>query len=198
MGDGSPATTGNVQSITGLGISSGMEFDYPYKSEADGYVDYFSANGGEIFFESQPGPYSITRCPQPGVYRTITSAVFFSVLEELSAGTTREELMVVYMDYLTGTTGIAEGSEGFSPAIITVVNPAMGSFSAVIELQGCAQCGLGIFDLSGRRIGEFCSGTLSQGTHNLSISGGSISAGTYFICGTVGEQQVSLRTVLLK
>ena len=198
MGDGSPASTGNVQSITGYGISSGMEFDYPYKSEADGYVDYFSANGGEILFESQEGYGRVGCSGYFNIYRTITSAVFFSVLEELSAGTTREELMAVYMDYLTGTTGIAEGSTGLSPAIITVANPAMGSFNAVIELQGCVQCDLGIFDLTGRRIGDFCSGTLSQGTHNLSISGSSISAGTYFIYGTVGEQQVSQRTVLLK
>ncbi len=106
--------------------------------------------------------------------------------------------MTVYMDYLTGTTGIEEGGTEQSPDIVTVANPAMGSFSAIIELQGCVQCDLGLFDLTGRRIGDFCSGTLSQGTHNLNISSSGISAGTYFVYGTVGEQQVSLRTVLLK
>ncbi len=175
-----------------------MEFDYPYKSEADGYVDYFSPNGGEILFESQEGYGRVGCSGYFNVYRTITSAVIFSVLEEISAGTTREELMAVYMDYLTGTTGIGEGGTELSPAIVTVANPAMGSFNAVIELQECVQCDLGLFDLTGRKIGNFYSGTLSGGTHNLSIPGSSISAGTYFIHGTVGEQEVSLRTVLLK
>ena len=197
MGDGSPASTGNVQSITGLGLSSGMEFDYPYKSEADGYVDYFAANGGEILFESQEGYGRVGCSGYFNVYRTITSSVFFSVFEEISARTTREELMAVYIDYLTGTTGIEEGGTELSPAV-TVANPAMGSFNVVIELQGCVQCDLGLFDLTGRRIGNFHSGTLSSGTHNLNISGSSISTGTYFVHGTVGEQEISLRTVLLK
>lgn len=175
-----------------------MEFDYPYKSEADGYVDYFGTNGGEILFESQESYGRVGCSGYFNVYRTITSAVFFSVLEEISARTTREELMTVYMDYLTGTTGIAEGGTELSPAIVTVANPAMGSFNAVVELQGCVQCDLGLFDLSGRRIGNFHSGTLSSGIHNLNIAGSSISTGTYFVYGTVGEQQVSLRTVLLK
>ena len=175
-----------------------MEFDYPYKSEADGYVDYFSANGGEILFESQESYGRVGCSGYFNVYRTITSAVFFSVFEEISAGTTREELMAVYMEYLTGTTGIEEGGTELSPAIITVANPAMGSFNAVIQLQGCVQCDLGLFDLTGRRIGNFCSGTLSSGTHSLNISGSGISTGTYFVYGTVGEQEVSLRTVLLK
>ncbi len=172
-----------------------MEFDYPYKTEADGYVDFFTANGGEILFESQDTKGRVGCSGYSNVYRTITSAVFFSVFEEVSSGTTREELMTVYMDYLTGTTGIEEGG---TSQFVTVSNPAMGSFSAVIELPGCVQCDLGLFDLTGRRIGNFHSGTLSAGTHNLTISGSSISAGTYFIYGTVGEQEVSLRTVLLK
>ena len=175
-----------------------MAFDYPYKSEADGYVDYFTPNGGEILFESQEGYGRVGCSGYFNVYRTITSAVFFSVLEELTPGTTREELMAVYMGYLTGTTGIGEGGTELSPALVTVPNPAMGSFSAIVELPGCVQCDLGLFDLTGRRIGDFYSGTLSQGTHNLSISGSTVSAGTYFIHGTVGEQQISLRTVFLK
>ena len=175
-----------------------MEFDYPYKSEADGYIDYFSATGGEILFESQDSMGRVGCSGYFNIYRTITSSVFFSVLEEISAGTTREELMVVYMDYLTGTTGIAGGCTELAPAIVTVANPAWGSLNAVIELQRCVQCDLGLFDLSGRRIGNFCSGSLSQGIHNLSISGSNISAGTYFIYGTVGDQEIILRTVFLK
>ena len=102
------------------------------------------------------------------------------------------------MGYLTGSTGVSEGGSEIFPAIITVANPARGSFSAIVELQGCAQCELGLFDLTGRKIGNFCSGTLSQGTHNLIVSGSNISSGTYFIYGTVGEQEVSLCTVFLK
>ncbi len=197
MGDGSPATTGNVQNITGSGMYTGMEFDYPYKSEADGYVDYFSANGGEILFRSQDDYGRIGCSGYFNDYRTITSAVFFSVLEEVTDATTREDLMTVYMDYLTGTTGVSGGGE-LSTAVVTAANPAMGSFSAILALQECAHCDIGLFDLTGRKIGSFVSGSLPPGTHNLSISGNSISAGTYFIHGTVGGQEISHRTVLLK
>ena len=175
-----------------------MEFNYPHKSEADGYVDYFSVNGGEILFESQDTLVRVGCSGYSNVYRTITSSIFFSVFESIPARTTREELLAVYMDYLTGATGITEGYAEAAPDIVTVANPARGSFNAVIELQECVQCNLDLFDLSGRMVGSFCSGTLPQGTHNLIISGSTFSAGTYFIRGTVGEQDISLRTVFLK
>ncbi len=198
MGDGAAATTGNVQNITGAGICSGMNFDYPWKTEADGYVDDFSVNGGEMIFTSQDSKGRIGCYSDPTAgYRTITSSIFFSVFEE--TGTTREELMAEYMEFFTSTTGISgESSQGFSVGSISVVNPAMGSFSATVELAGPAPCELGLYDVSGRMMGTFCSGSLSSGSHNLTIPADGLSSGTYLISGTIGNEQVSRRAVLLK
>ena len=196
VGDGAAPETGNVQSITGSGMCSGMEFDYPYKSEADGYVDDFSINGGEIIFTSQDSKARIGCYTGPSNnYRTITSAVFFSVFVE--DATTRQELMAAYMEFFTSGTGIGEegGSSFFT---VSAVNPAVGSFGATVVLQESALSDLGVFDMTGRRVGTLFSGTLPSGTSNLSFSGTGIASGTYLISGTVGNERVSLRTVLLK
>ena len=179
-------------------MCTGMGFGYPYKSEADGYVDFFTANGGGLVFESQDGFVRVGCYSGPtNNYRTITSAVFFSVLQE--DATSREELMAAYMEFFTGGTGVAEESgvalTGFS---VSSVNPARGSFSVTVILQGSSSCDLGLFDVTGRRVGTLVSGTLSQGTHDLSVSAGGMTSGTYLISGTVGNEQVRLRTVLLR
>lgn len=179
-------------------MCAGMGFDYPYKSEADGYVDFFTANGGGLVFESQDGLIRAGCYAGPSSnYRTITSSVFFSVLQE--DATTREELMAAYMEYFTGGTGVAqESSAAFTAFSVSAVNPARGSFSVTVTLQGSVPCELGIYDVSGRRAGTLVSGTLSRGTHDLSVSAGGMTSGTYLISGAVGNEQVRLRTVLLR
>ncbi|MEA3265555.1 MAG: hypothetical protein U9P42_01240 [Candidatus Fermentibacteria bacterium] len=175
-----------------------MEFDYPYKSEADGYVDYFTSNGGELIFESQDGNGRVGCYSGPSDnYRTITSGVFFSVFEE--DATSRQELMAAYMEFLTGGTGIAdEGNAAFSTFDIVAVNPSTGIFSATVTLQETALCDLGLFDVTGRRVGTLVSGSLSNGRHNLSVSAAGMAPGTYLISGTIGNQRVNVRTVLLR
>ncbi len=175
-----------------------MEFNYPYKSEADGYVDDFSANGGEIIFTSQDSKGRIGCYTGPSNnYRTITSGVFFSVLVE--DATTRQELMEAYMEFFTSVTDIAEeGGDDFTTFAVSAVNPAVGSFSATVVVQGSALSDLGVFDVTGRRVGTLFSGTLPSGTSNLNLSGTGLSSGTYLISGTVGNERVSLRTVLLE
>ncbi len=194
-GDGAAATTGNVQSITGDLFCSGMNFNYPYKTEADGYIDYFTPNGGELIFESQDGLGRVGCYTGPtNNYRTITSGVFFSVFQE--NGTTREDLMAVYMEFLTGGTGISQKDDMFFD--VAAVSPSTGIFSATVTLQETALCDLGLFDVTGRRVGTLVSGLLSNGTHNLSASAAGMASGTYLISGTIEDQRVSVRTVLLK
>ncbi|MCK5841725.1 MAG: hypothetical protein KAH31_06140 [Candidatus Sabulitectum sp.] len=194
-GDGVAATTGNVQSITGDLFCSGMDFNYPYKTEADGFIDFFTPNGGDLIFESQDAKGRVGCYTGPtNNYRTVTSGVFFSVLQENA--TTRGELMAAYMEFLTGGTGISgEGDLSFD---VVVVSPSTGIFSATVTLQEAASCDLGLFDVTGRRVGTLVSGSLSNGTHNLSASAASMASGTYLISGTIGDQRVNVRTVLLK
>ena len=182
-----------MQNITGDLMCIGMEFNYPYKSEADGYVDIFTPNGGSLIFESQDGNGRVgCYSGSSDNYRTITSSVFFSVLQETI--TARQELMATYMGFFTGGTGIAEDPH----STVSAVNPVLNSFSAAVTLQESAYCDLGLFDITGRRVGNFVSGSLTRGTHNLIVSATGMSSGTYLIFGTVGKEQVRLRTVLLR
>ncbi|MCK5034628.1 MAG: hypothetical protein KAS73_01960, partial [Candidatus Sabulitectum sp.] len=194
-GDGSASTTGNVQSITGDLFCSGMDFNYPYKTEADGYIDFFTPNGGDLIFESQDAKGRVGCYTGPtDNYRTITSGVFFSVLQENA--TTRGELMAAYMEFLTGGTGVSEdGNAAFSTFDVVAVSPSTGIFSATVTLQETALCDLGLFDVTGRRVGTLASGSLSNGTHNLSASASGMASGTYLISGTIGDQRVNVRTV---
>ncbi len=198
VGDGSAATTGNVQNITGSLMCSGMEFGYPYRSEADGYVDYFSPNGGAIVFNSQESLGRVGCYTGPSDnYRTITSSVFFSVFQE--TGTTRQELMATYMEFLTGGTGTAgESSAQLHPVTASVVNPAVGMLSLCLGLPGETRCNIGVFDLSGRKVGTMVDAALTAGDHTFTLSVSDLSPGTYFICGNAGDLIVSERTVLIR
>ncbi len=196
VGDGAAATTGNVQNISGDDFCAGMEFDYPWKSEADGYVDDFSVNGGIMLFNSQDDKGRIGCYTGPSNnYRTITSAIFFSVFEE--DGTTRQELMAAYMNFLTEETGISEESSG---AIVTasISNPSINSINTVVALRETSFCELHLYDITGRKLETVFSGSLSAGTHNLIFSTSEITSGTYFVSGTIGNETIQLRTILLK
>jgi hypothetical protein len=67
-----------------------------------------------------------------------------------------------------------------------------------VSLPVSTRCDLGLFDVTGRRIGTLVSGVLSEGTHRISFSGADVSSGAYLVSGTVGDRQVRLRTILLK
>ena len=175
-----------------------MEFDYPWKSEADGYVDDFSANGGTMLFNSQENKGRVGCYTGPSNnYRTITSSIFFSVFEE--DGTTRQELMAAYMNFLTEETGISENNSGEIVAVsASITNPSINSINTVVALQETSFCELHLFDVTGRKLQTIFSGSLSAGTHNLNYSTSSMTTGTYFVSGTIGDETIQLRTVLLK
>ena len=198
VGDGSAATTGNVQNITGADFCNGMEFDYPWKSEADGYVDDFSVNGGIMLFNSQDSKGRIGCYTGPSNnYRTITSSIFFSVFEENT--TTRQELMAAYMEFFTEETGVSEESSSeIGTVSASITNPSINSINTVVALQESSFCELHLYDVTGRKLETVFSGSLSAGTHNLNYSTGSMTTGTYFVSGTVGDETIQLRTVLLK
>lgn len=197
-GDGSPASTGNVQNISGSLMCSGMEFGYPYKSEADGYVDFFTPSGGAIVFTSQDGNGRVGCYTGPsGSYRTITSSVFFSVFQE--NGTTRQELMSAYMDFLTGGTGTSgELAARFDSFSASTVSPSVGMLSLSLVLPGQSHCRVGVFDVSGHRVATMVDESLSAGSHTFTVPATGLVPGAYFIHGTAGGQTVSERTVLLR
>lgn len=198
VGDGAAATTGNVQNITGSLMCAGMQFNYPWKSEADGYVDDFSANGGAIIFTSQDGKGRVGCYTGPsGNYRTITSSVFFSVFQE--NGTTRQELMAAYMEFLTGGSGVSQhGDASLEQVSVALANPSAGTFSATLTLPFAAVCELAVYDVSGRMVGTLVSGTVPAGASTFMLPGSGLSSGTYLVSGFAGTNRVSERTVLLR
>jgi len=197
LADGSPFATGNVQSLTGEDIASGLTYEYPYKTVPDNYVDEFGAGSGTLAFVCQNdkgriGYYS----GAADSYRTITSSVIFGAIED---GTnTKAELMDLYMDYLTGGTGIGEtGSASIDTGHLSVTNPSIGNLSVMLELPYPASCDLGVYDLTGRRVGVLASEDMTSGIHNLILQE-ELATGSYIVSGSIGDTFVSERAVLLR
>ena len=197
LADGSPFATGNVQTLTGENMASGLTFGYPYKTVPDNYVDEFGAGAGELALVCQSAKGRVGYYSGPtGTYRTITSAVIFGAIEDGS--NTKAELLGLYMEYLTGGTGIGESGTGaVENSLLTFQNPSIGDLSALLELSVTACCDLGVYDMSGRRVGVLADGEMNPGAHMLMLQEG-LSTGTYLISGRIGDNPVSERVVLLK
>jgi len=197
LADGSPFATGNVQSLTGEGMASGLTYEYPYKTVPDNYVDEFGAGSGTLAFVCQSskgrvGYYS----GSSDSYRTITSSVIFGAIEDGTS--TKAELMDIYMEYLTGGTGIGEtGSAPVDTGHLSVTNPSIGNLSAVLELPYPASCDLGVYDMTGRRVGILINEDLTTGVHALMMQD-ELATGSYLVSGNIGDTFVSERVVLLR
>jgi len=195
---------GNVETLTGISgtITDGYSFDYPYKTPPDFYVDSLGATEGVMIPTSQDDrgravAYNNTSGTGAG-YRTITSSTLFTAYLETSS--TRQELMTIYRDFLMSGLGIEEGHDPDSGSLPSLVaaNPACGFFMANLVLPCALRVELGIFDLSGRRVGTLTDSDLEAGTHTLSVCASGLTPGAYFICGNAGSLQVGERVVLIR
>lgn len=103
INDGWPATTGNVDSLTGMPGTPvyGYDFAYLYQQGPDNFVDEISAGPGTILYLCQD---SIGRAVmyngQMDTYRALHSTFIFGALQNGSS--TKQELMAVYLNYLLG------------------------------------------------------------------------------------------------
>jgi len=70
--------------------------------------------------------------------------------------------------------------------------------SLCLGLPGETRCNIGVFDLSGRKVGTMVDAALTAGDHTFTLSVSDLSPGTYFICGNAGDLIVSERTVLIR
>jgi hypothetical protein len=195
--DGNAYSTGNVQTLTGRIMASGLTYGYPYQTMPDNYVDEFGPGSGDLVFICQAGEGRVgCYSGSTGAYRTITSSVVFSAIQD---GTyTKAQLMDVYMEYLTGGTGTGDtGSMAVEHGWISVANPSYGRLSVTLELSCAAQCDLGVYDLTGRRMGTLAGGDIPQGTHTLVLDE-ELACGSYLVSGRIAGTTVTERVVLLR
>ncbi len=192
---------GNVETLTGISgtITDGLSFDYPYKTRPDFYVDSLGATEGVMILTSQDDRGRAVAYDNTSIgYRTITSSTLFTAYLETSS--TRQELMTIYRDFLMRGLGIEEGHDpdsGSLPSLVTT-NPACGFFTVNLVLPCALRVELGIFDLSGRRVGTLTDSDLEAGTHTLSVCASGLTPGAYFISGNAGSLQVGERVVLIR
>lgn len=199
-GDGSPSSTGNVQSVEGLSgsIVSGLAFDYMYQQSPDNYVDEISAAEGTLLFESQDGNGRVV-CWEGSAddYRAIHSSFIFGALRD--GGSTKQELMSVYMDYLTYQTATSPHGET-PPAAdieISVPNPGYGCVPVTVRTGEDSHLSINIYDLSGRRIETLFEGPVNPGEHRFVWEASAAPAGSYLIEVRAKHETVAKKSVLI-
>ena len=103
INDGYPSQIGNISSISGQTntMTQGLEFEYLYQQDPDNYVDEIDGNNSTVLFKSQDGIGRVVLYEDSTRgYRTIYSTFIFGALRD--GLSTKQELMDIYLDYLTG------------------------------------------------------------------------------------------------
>lgn len=197
-GDGSPS--GNVQYITGLSgtIVDGLSLDYMYNLGPDNYVDIISADGGVLLFESQDSKGRVVCYNGPSDnYRTINSSVVFGALRDASSN--KNELMGIYMEYLTGSITGIEGSVSVSSPLMSFQNPCCGSVDIHLSLPSPGNVSITLYDMSGHLVTEITDGYLPEGTHSIIWNGSDrspLETGTYLLLLQTGDQSCTRKILI--
>lgn len=199
--DGDGASSGNVQYIAGLSgtVVDGLSLDYLYNSGPDNYVDIISANGGTLLFESQDSKGRvISYIGSSDSYRTINSAVVFGALRDGTS--TKNELMDIYMDYLTGTTTGIEGADPERRTLLSFQNPCYGSINISLSLPAAGNVSITIYDTAGHLVAEISEGCLTEGEHSIVWNGSDgrqLETGTYLLLIQTEEHAISRKLLVL-
>ncbi|NOQ22207.1 MAG: T9SS type A sorting domain-containing protein [Candidatus Aegiribacteria sp.] len=167
VSDGS--STSNVENITGISgtIVDGISMNYMHGTAPDKYVDVITPNGGAFVFESQDSKCRVICYAGPSNnYRIINSAVVFGVLRD--GTTTKNELMKIYMDYLTGTiTGIEGSVPSVNSPALAIQNPCHGSVNINLSLPSRGNVSITLYDMTGHLVGEITDGYMAEGSHSI-------------------------------
>jgi hypothetical protein len=101
------------------------------------------------------------------------------------------------------TNSMGECSEGGGAVISRMMVPGLSldvtdrTVNIHYSVPTVANVSLGVYDVTGRRVGTIVEGSQSQGEHQLSWNAGHLSSGVYFCRLLAGEQSVT-RTLLIK
>ena len=203
-GDGSPSTTGNVSTVTGQSgtFVEGKDFSYLYRQGPDNYVDYISANGGTIIYASQDGRGRAV-CYDGGNngYRAIHSAFIFGALR--NGIDNKNELMNLYVNYLTELIGIEEITDDYVQNLSLFPNPCAGKARLSFNLSQASQVNVTIYNLAGQVVRQLADQKFAQGNHQLiwdrtDGAGKIVSSGSYIIRIDVDGNIINKVLVLVK
>ena len=199
--DGDGTASGNVQYIAGLSgtIVDGLSLDYLYDTGPDYWVDLISADGGTLLFESQDSKGRIVCYDGPSDnYRTINSSVVFGALRDGTS--TKNELMGIYMDYLTGLITGIEGPVSVSNLMMFFQNPCYGSVNIHLSIPSPGNLSIALYDMSGHLVGEITDDYLPEGSHSITWNGGEnrpLETGTYLLLLQTEDQTLTRKVLIL-
>lgn len=180
--DGDGTSSGNVEFITGISgtIVDGLHLDYMYKAGPDSYVDIISADGGTLLFESQDSNGRVVCYDGPSSnYKTINSSVIFGALRD--GINSKNELMEIYMDYLTEvSTGIEGSFFSVNRPALSIQNPCRGSVNIHLSLPSPRNVTIILYDTAGHLVSEIMEEILSEGSHCITWSR-PLETGTYLL-----------------
>jgi len=185
LGDGNP--TGNISSITGQdgSIAAGKNYDYLYQQGPDNYVDYIGPNGGTIFFKSQEGlGRAINYSGPSNNYRAIHSPFIFGALR--NGTSTKNELMVIYVNYLLGGTSIVLSDNMPIQNLAISPNPVIKDVNIKFSLDRMSQVKITAYNIAGQRVYQLIDRKLFQGIYQFiwncnDASGRRLSSGSYIL-----------------
>lgn len=202
---GNASFLGDVMSVVGQdgSFAAGMYYSYLYQQGPDSYVDEIEENGGTIFFKSQDSKGRAVYYGGPSNnYRTIHSAVIFGAL--MNGANTKDDLMDIYMDYLTELTGIEEYSEEQNRLSFSIFpNPVINNARIRFSLEQPGRVAINVYNTAGQLVHELTDGMLNAGIHELvwhvdDSSGTRLPNGTYVMRVMTDHDVLSKSIVVLR
>jgi flagellar hook assembly protein FlgD len=202
---GLPSFVGNVISLEGQDgtIAESMSYDYLYQQGPDNYVDEIGENGGTLFFKSQDGKGRTVYYGGSGnSYRAIHSTVIFGALA--NGANTKDNLMNVFMNYLTELTGIQEYAAEQGRQVFSVFpNPVATSANISFSLSRPARVTTSIYNTAGQLVRRIADEEFAAGDHILMWHGDDNNGrrpanGTYFLTVKFDDDVLSKPIVILR
>jgi hypothetical protein len=202
---GNASILGNVMSVAGQdgSFAAGTYYSYLYQRGPDSFVDEIEENGGTIFFKSQDSKGRAVYYGGPAnSYRSIHSAVIFGALR--NGGNTKDDLMDIYMDYLTELTGIEEyGDEQNSLSFAIFPNPMINSAHIRFSLEQPGHVSVKVYNTVGQLTRELVDTELTQGSHDIiwdgkDGAGRTLSSGSYIFRINVDGSVINKAVLIVK
>ena len=182
-------------------IVDGMTFHY---SGENNYIDQIGAiSPAVMMFKNISPEYGCTVSNDAGIYRTIGSSFEFGGLDNQDF--TRDELMIVYLDFF-GIPGIWTTVKENDLPFVEVVNypnPFNTETTIRINLDKDTPVDLGIYNMNGQLVSALANGRMTAGSHEFKwnasdASGSRVADGIYFYRLQAGDQLVTRKLVLIK
>jgi hypothetical protein len=175
----------NISSLSGQdgSIVEGKSYNFIQGSglNINTYIDEISSNGGTLIFECNAGTGRAVTCQgQDESYKVIYSTFVFGGVRTDDA---RNELMKIYMDWLLGSTPIADDCKpdyaAHNSNILSVVLTSDRYLN--FTLASPAQVKADFYSISGKLVQHLINGEFNDGTHIVKLNDNSLSDGTYIL-----------------